>query len=219
MKANEVLTKYAKGERHFCRENLRGQSFQGQDLSEADFSEADIRGANFKNAILTGTKFCKAKAGLQKRWTIVLLLVSWIVSGLSGMAFLYCGVLVELIVDHKEQLANQVLGWVALVVIIVLFAVILRQGVRGAVAIGVAGVGTLAGALVGALAGVVDFAGDTFMHHYPGGRAVVAFSVAFSVGVEFTGAVAGAFTGAVAGAFTGAVAEAVAGVGAFAVAI
>ncbi|NEP53974.1 MAG: pentapeptide repeat-containing protein, partial [Moorea sp. SIO3C2] len=42
---------------------------------------------------------------------------------------------------------------------------------------------------------------------------------AFSVGVEFTGAVAGAFTGAVAGAFTGAVAEAVAGVGAFAVAI
>jgi uncharacterized protein YjbI with pentapeptide repeats len=50
MKADEVLRRYAAGERDFHRVNLRGQSFKGKDLSGADFSEADIRGANFTNA-------------------------------------------------------------------------------------------------------------------------------------------------------------------------
>ncbi|NEO93355.1 MAG: pentapeptide repeat-containing protein, partial [Moorea sp. SIO3G5] len=96
-KANNILIQYAAGRRYFRRVNLRGQSFQGEDLSGADFSEADIRGANFKNASLTGTKFCKAKAGLQKRWVIVLLLVSWITSGLSGIISSFGGVLVALV--------------------------------------------------------------------------------------------------------------------------
>ncbi|AOY79250.1 pentapeptide repeat-containing protein [Moorena producens JHB] len=84
MKAKEVLTRYAAGERDFRRVNLRGQSFQGKDLSGADFSEADIRGTNFKNAILRETKFCKAVAGLQRPWAIGLLIVSLLLSGVIG---------------------------------------------------------------------------------------------------------------------------------------
>ncbi|NEO16269.1 MULTISPECIES: pentapeptide repeat-containing protein [unclassified Moorena] len=138
MKAEEVLRKYAAGERDFRKENLRGQSLQGQDLSGADFSEADIRGANFKNAILTGTKFCNAVAGLQKRWVFLLLLVSWITSGVSGMASLLGGALVGLSSDFNS-VDNQVSGWAAFIILIIVYSVILRQGIRSGVAIAIAG--------------------------------------------------------------------------------
>ncbi|NES85444.1 MAG: pentapeptide repeat-containing protein, partial [Moorea sp. SIO2B7] len=133
MKANEVLRRYAAGERDFRRVNLRGQSFRGKDLSgadfseadfsEADFSEADIRGTSFNKANLTGTKFCKAKAGLQKRWAIVLLLVSWITSGLSGIISLFGGALVKLTFSPRDEI-EAVYGWIVLIVVIVLFAFI-----------------------------------------------------------------------------------------------
>ncbi|NEO25135.1 MAG: hypothetical protein F6K57_39530 [Moorea sp. SIO4A5] len=133
MKANEVLTRYKNGERDFRRVNLRGQSFQGQDLSGTDFSEADIRGANFKNAILTGTNFCKAKAGLQKRWVTVLLLVSWIVSGLSGILSFLGGGVVAFIFDNLD---NQVSSWIALVCVIIVYIVILRKGMGAGAVLG-----------------------------------------------------------------------------------
>ncbi|AOW99762.1 hypothetical protein BJP34_10110 [Moorena producens PAL-8-15-08-1] len=121
MKAQEVIRKYSQGERDFRRKNLRDQSFQWRNLSGADFSDADIRGANFKNSILTGTKFRQAKAGLQKPWTIVLLLVSWIASGLSGMVSLYGGVLLALIFNPFQGFEIPILLAIAT---IALFAVI-----------------------------------------------------------------------------------------------
>ncbi|NEP36401.1 pentapeptide repeat-containing protein [Moorena sp. SIO3B2] len=132
MKANEVLKRYAEGQRDFRRVNLRGQSFQGENLSGADFSETDIRGTNFKNANLTGTKFCKAKAGLQKRWVTVILLVSLIVSGVSGIASLLAGGVVGLIFDNN--LEKQVFGWIALITLTIVYSVILRQGLGAGVA-------------------------------------------------------------------------------------
>ena len=69
----------------FSGQNLRGRNFKGrQDLAGANFSYADIRGANFTNANLTGANFSHAKAGLQRRWAIFLVLGSWLLSGLSG---------------------------------------------------------------------------------------------------------------------------------------
>ncbi|NEQ83865.1 MAG: hypothetical protein F6K26_27890 [Moorea sp. SIO2I5] len=132
MEAKEVIRRYGQGQRDFRRLNLRGQSFQRQNLSGADFSEADIRGANFKNAILTGTNFCQAKAGLQKRWVTVILLVSLIVSGVSGTASLLAGGVVVLIFDNN--LENQVFGWIALLLLIIVYSVILRQGLGAGVA-------------------------------------------------------------------------------------
>ncbi len=84
MKAEKVLERYRAGERDFGRVNLRGQSFKGKDLSGVDFSEADIRGADFTKANLKGANFSRAKAGLQRRWAIGLVIISWLLSVVSG---------------------------------------------------------------------------------------------------------------------------------------
>ena len=96
MKAAEVLRLYKAGERDFKGVNLRGQNFKGKDLSGADFSGADIRSTNFTNANLTGTNFTQAKAGLQKRWAIGLVVISFLLSGLSGFLSGFAGYFVAL---------------------------------------------------------------------------------------------------------------------------
>jgi uncharacterized protein YjbI with pentapeptide repeats len=69
--------------------NLKGRSFKGQDLTGANFSGADIRSANFSGA----------KAGLQKRWAIFLVLISWAVAAVSGLFSAFFGYLAVLIFD------------------------------------------------------------------------------------------------------------------------
>ncbi|NET67835.1 MAG: pentapeptide repeat-containing protein [Moorea sp. SIO1G6] len=177
MKANDVITRYKNGQRDFRRENLRGQSFQGKDLSGADFSEADIRGANFNSAILTGTNFCQAKAGLQKRWVTVLLLVSWIVSGLSGIASLLGGALVASFFD-SNSLDDPVSGWIALVTLIIVYSVILRQGIGSEVAVAAAVAVAIAIAFTIAIAFIIAI------------TIAAAFAFAFTITIAFPVAVA-----------------------------
>jgi len=68
LKAQDVLRLYAAGERDFRGTILRGCNFRNADLSGADFSGADICSARFVEATLRGAKFCRAQAGLQRRW-------------------------------------------------------------------------------------------------------------------------------------------------------
>ena len=84
MKAAEFLRLDKNEELDFRGKNLRGQSFQGEDLSKADFSGADIRSTNFTDANLRMTNFTGAKAGLQKRWTILFLSVAFALLFLSS---------------------------------------------------------------------------------------------------------------------------------------
>ena len=145
MKAREVLRQYAAGERNFQGINLQGQSFKGQDLSGADFSEADLRSTNFTGANLRGAKFCWAKCGLKRRWEIMVTILSWWLSGISGVVALMAGVFGVLIFDDSS-LDNQIAGWVSLIILISFWVVVIRLGM-GAVGVAVAVAG--AGAVVG----------------------------------------------------------------------
>ncbi|MHC5718963.1 MAG: pentapeptide repeat-containing protein, partial [Nostoc sp.] len=95
----------------FSGQNLRGRNFKGRkDLAGANFSYADIRGANFTNANLRGANFSHAKAGLQRRWAIFLVLISWLLSGLSGFLWIVNGYFVSPIFN-TSKLDYQIGGW------------------------------------------------------------------------------------------------------------
>ncbi|WP_437968153.1 toll/interleukin-1 receptor domain-containing protein [Sorangium sp. So ce260] len=56
----ELLTRYAAGEREFCNVSLSGAELSGANLSDADFSGANLSGAKLFDANLTGAKLSDA---------------------------------------------------------------------------------------------------------------------------------------------------------------
>ncbi|ACK68057.1 pentapeptide repeat protein [Rippkaea orientalis PCC 8801] len=205
MKASQLLQQYEQGRRDFRGEDLRGQSFRGKNLAHTDFSQADIRGTNFTQANLTGAKFCQAKGGLTKPREILLGLISFLLAGLSGIFSGLSGGLVLLIFD-SSHLINQIVGWTALIILMIFCIFSYYQGLTGGVAAATLSfMGTLVVALV--ITQEVSISVTTILY----------------IGVIFIGhvavALAGALTGALAGAFAGATVGAVIGVGAFPLAI
>ncbi len=133
-KAKEVLRRYAAGERDFRGLNLRGQSFKGADLSGADFSEADLRSTKFNGSTLKGVNFTGAKCGLQKIWTILVLIISWISAGMLGIGSLSTAYLVLFIFEPNSR----VVGYLTILLISIswIFSIIKGIGnLRGVKAI------------------------------------------------------------------------------------
>lgn len=139
MKAAAVIEQYKNGRRDFRGESLRGGNFRSADLAGADFSGCDIRGTNFSRANLTGVKFAGAKAGLPKRWLVILLGLALVLILFSSYFSAMAGYLVGLIFDSPST-ENQVTGWSTLIFIILFCLISWRKNIlAGAVALTVAG--------------------------------------------------------------------------------
>ncbi|NJM20586.1 MAG: pentapeptide repeat-containing protein [Richelia sp. SM1_7_0] len=189
----------------YSGQNLRGRSFKGQNLAGADFSHADIRGTNFTGANLRGANFTGAKAGLQKRWALLLVLLSWLLSGISGFLSLFNTVLISSVLDSSASCENQISIWVALIVTIIIYIIIIRQ--RISVSLAFAGAFAFVGAIAGAEAEAGAFA------------AAIAGTVVAAVAGAFAAAIAGTVVAAIAGTVVAAIAGAFVFVGAFAVVV
>ncbi|MCP6760018.1 MAG: pentapeptide repeat-containing protein [Fischerella sp. CENA71] len=193
----------------YSGQNLRGRSFKGQNLTGANFSKADIRGANFSNAILKDVDFTSAKAGLQRRWVIGLLIISCFVLAVSG----YLSIIISSSLAYIFKFTNtlEFLGGIIALVIVVVFCIItIRKGLT-------AGFGFLAGALAVAVAIPIAilYAFVLADAGFVGVAGAIALGVVLGVGFAFTVAIAFA----VSGAFAFAVAGAIGGAGAFVVAV
>jgi uncharacterized protein YjbI with pentapeptide repeats len=91
VQSRELLGLYRGGRRDFSGEIIRGQSFAGQDLAGIDLSHADVRGATFTNAVLRGASFKGARAGLERRWAIILVIGLLLLLTLSGIPIALAG--------------------------------------------------------------------------------------------------------------------------------
>ncbi|MDJ0729037.1 MAG: pentapeptide repeat-containing protein [Crocosphaera sp.] len=115
MKATKVIQQYNNGKRNFRRLNLRGANFKGQDLSGADFSYCQIQSADFSHTNLTNAKFIGAKAGLQKRWVIILgflVLVLFVVSSIWSIFSIF---LIPMVFDYDfESFEHEVIAWISI---------------------------------------------------------------------------------------------------------
>ncbi|MBN4003574.1 MAG: pentapeptide repeat-containing protein [Nostoc sp. LPT] len=207
----------------FSGQNLRGRSFKRQNLEGANFSGADIKSADFTGANLRGANFSHAQAGLQKRWAIFLVLVSWVLMGVAGFFLSFTGALIHL-TFVGGKLASPVVGWTVLIaailVFIFVFIVILRQGLNSAVfAI------AIAIAFAFAIKSVINNVGILFIYRTFDDLSDKGISIAIVIAGAITGAFNGAgaaaiaFVGAIAIAIAGTIAGAIAGAGAIAFAI
>ncbi|MEH2240798.1 pentapeptide repeat-containing protein [Nostoc sp.] len=203
MKASKILERYASGERNFPKVILRGCSFKGQDLTGVNFSDADIRGADFSGAILVGANFSHAKAGLQRRWAIFLVLVSWVLMCLSGFLSAFAGVLIFVLIllrDEYQSYAYQVVDRTSIVILVIFFCVTIRQGIQAGL-----GARAVARAFVGAFAVAYAVAGSyaflVVTAKYGAAVFVIARAGTFAFAGTFAGASAVAYAGARYGAF------------------
>ncbi|MBM0743899.1 pentapeptide repeat-containing protein [Phormidium sp. CLA17] len=141
MKAQEVLNRYAVGERNFRKVDLRTESLKGKNLSGADFSEADlsytdIRGTNFSKAILIGTNFNYTKCGLQYHYEVLLSLVLLFLSAIAGYLSGIAGLLLGILFDPKAlEQYTLVPGISVLLLLIIFFNFTFKEGYLSALRI------------------------------------------------------------------------------------
>ncbi|MBW4572605.1 MAG: pentapeptide repeat-containing protein, partial [Tolypothrix carrinoi HA7290-LM1] len=122
----------------YSGQNLRGRSFKGQNLTGANFSKADIRGANFTNAILKDANFRSAKAGLQTRWVIGLLIVSWLLAIISGYLTSIIGILPAYFTETETKNPHNLFtSIIYLIVVAGFFIIAIRKGFTKGLAVSI----------------------------------------------------------------------------------
>lgn len=197
MKVQDVLSRYAAGDRNFQGAKLRGANFTGQNLSGADFSGADIRSAKFDNATLHGVSFTQAQAGLQRRWMAVHLAVTVLLAGAAGTSQGFVGLVATALFDNSPE--GLMAESIYLLLLIVVYIAISLQGFT------IKAFATVVGAFL-FIVGVAVASAGSFSQEF-----AVAF--AFAVSVAVVGMFAVTFTVMVMGAFS------VSGTDSFAVAL
>jgi len=116
----------------FSGKNLRGHNFKGQNLTGAKFIGADIRGANFTNALLKQADFTLAKAGLQRRWQIPLLIIALLIAAAAGCVGAIGGAFVGAFLSENPQKFLSYPGIIFSIATVIFLMIIIPQGFKSA---------------------------------------------------------------------------------------
>ncbi|TAE65810.1 MAG: hypothetical protein EAZ86_23060 [Oscillatoriales cyanobacterium] len=116
----------------FSGKNLRGRNFKGQNLTGAKFIGADIRGANFTNAILREADFTGAKAGLQQRWQIPLLIIALLIAAAAGCVGAIGGAFVGAFLSENYQKFLSYPGIIFSIATVIFLMIIIPHGFKSA---------------------------------------------------------------------------------------
>ncbi|MBD2194121.1 MULTISPECIES: pentapeptide repeat-containing protein [Calothrix] len=108
---------------NFSGQSLQGRDFRGQNLTGADFSNADIRGANFTDAILKNANFQNAQAGLTIKGVFGLVLLTLLVTELSGFISGFAPVFTGYILFPYSVTTDNLLALIIVISIIIIFAI------------------------------------------------------------------------------------------------
>ncbi|BAY27058.1 rfrA pentapeptide repeat-containing protein [Calothrix sp. NIES-2100] len=164
---------------NFAGKNLQGRDFRGQNLTGANFSNSDIRGANFNNAILRNANFQNAKAGIKHDWATFLLIVSFLLSVLSGIFSGFSGTYLITFVFKTAYSINICIFLASFAALTAFFAITIFQGIREALGTVVI-ISAIAGAFCGIFAGTFP---QAVVIPFITGSFLVAITVAFLSGV------------------------------------
>ncbi len=185
----------------YSGQNLSGRSFKGQNLADANFSHTDIRSTNFTGANLRRANFTGAKAGSQKRWILLLVVLFLLLLVISG---LYNVPLISFIFNSSRSLHGSVAGWVTLIVTIIVYIILIHRGMSVSPAFAFffvsAGAGAFAFAVAGAGAfGLVLTGAFTIASTYVGWRAIKGdekYALVWNLAVAFAAIGGTSFRGA-----------------------
>jgi uncharacterized protein YjbI with pentapeptide repeats len=202
LRAEDVLKRFAAGERDFCGADLQGLRFRRACLAGADFSGADLRGTDFLEADLRGAKFVGARCGLPF-WRSLAQVVIALGAGLA-VGSLQAGFILWQSMEFDTDGFERFVGATgSFVVDSILFFVLVYFAWEGLNQKGLASIG-VAGAIVGVVSAAGNIGGvvDGSLAINVVGAVGVAVAVAGTGAIAATGAAVGLGAVAVAVIFT-----------------
>lgn len=206
--SQELLQRYAAGERSFRALNLRGLSLARQDLSGIILDGADLRGADLRGTMLGGSSLRAIQAGPRKPWAfvpVVISLILWFFSILLSLtAGMFCGYLFsrDVINEVVDKVRVKWVGPVPGLIVMAIYAFallnLLRQGSNSKTLYTLA-IGGMLFAVLGAGIGMTTGA---VTNHADGTAGVILLPLpgkwAICLVVAITGALVGPMAGALA---------------------
>lgn len=91
--AEDILSRYAAGERTFSGVDLAGEKLRGADLSGIDLSDSDLRSTDLRDANLSSANLTGCRMGRTPRW--------WLLHIMFGLTI---GILLVFLIAHIEQI-------------------------------------------------------------------------------------------------------------------
>ena len=116
----------------YSNQNLQGASLRDRNLSYANFIDSDLRGADFTGSDLTGANFTHVKTGITTLNKILIFIVAFAVSLLSGYIAMLAGNTIQSMLKSPEP-RIRIVGYITIGLVIAFIAFSFLRGGKNAI--------------------------------------------------------------------------------------